>query len=87
MTAPTRYPSEYAAFRRQVRVATIRLGQSSQQIDITRLETKVADCAESFAATVGLVDGTRSGQITLWSRLLTRVAVQVSRESAEDVAA
>lgn len=70
MTAPARFPAEYATFRRLVRVATVRLPKPAPLSP--KVEEVVADCREAFALTASLRDGQRSEAIVVWGNRLER---------------
>lgn len=75
-------PPEYADFRRQCRVAAVRLraaaGLTGELTTDVPLERAVVECVQSFAAAGDRRDGTRAGLIKAWTPVLSRVTTEVA---------
>lgn len=89
MTAPALYSAEYSTYRRQVRIATLRLrlAGNGPDLDTSGIEALVADVRDSLAATTRCTDGTRSGQLRSWAPLLCRVTNAALDAAGFEVAA
>lgn len=78
----TALPPEYTDFRRQCRVAAVRLrvaaGLTGEVTTDVPLEKAVVECVESFRDAKGHRDGRRSDLIRAWTPILSRVTTEVA---------
>lgn len=65
----------------QNRYFRVTLPAAIDDVPTERIEAVVADAAESFMQTLGLADGTRSGQIVLWRGLFERAVMSACLDS------